>query len=331
MSKDNEVSNGAGFDAQERERLAAKVARRYYIDEVPTPELAVEFDVSRSTISRLISLARSNGSVRIEVRDPDHHQGSLSVSVSEKYGLTEVFTVLPRNPLDTSEEVARRAASEIKSLLHDDMKVGISWGSTIAAVSEYLTPVQISQAEVIQLFGAGSPVDIEVDYAVHVLERFTEAWNASPVWFPVPAFFDRGTTRDVLWEERSVQRVLAKQRSCDLAIFSVGSTTANTSNQILSSGFLDKKDTASLIKDGAVGDICSYFFDAHGSTDDIRINERSSGLDLNLLKKIPLRLCVASGRKKAEALLAALRGGYITHLIADAAILERVVELDSEK
>jgi DNA-binding transcriptional regulator LsrR (DeoR family) len=42
-------------------------------------------------------------------------------------------------------------------------------------------------------------------------------------------------------------------------------------------------------------------------------------------------LCVAAGDGKAEALLGALAGGCMTHLVADEALINRVYQLHGER
>ena len=54
---------------------------------------------------------------------------------------------------------------------------------------------------------------------------------------------------------------------------------------------------------------------------------RMIGITLEELRALPNRLCVAGGPEKVEALSAALRGGYITHLVTDAAAAASLLEV----
>jgi DNA-binding transcriptional regulator LsrR (DeoR family) len=51
----------------------------------------------------------------------------------------------------------------------------------------------------------------------------------------------------------------------------------------------------------------------------VSLNHRIVGLDPEVLKKIPLVVGVAAGALKSEAILGAVRGGYIGGLVADEA------------
>ena len=69
---------------------------------------------------------------------------------------------------------------------------------------------------------------------------------------------------------------------------------------------------------GAVGDILGYFFDAEGQViPDMKIHDELIGLTLNTLKTIPTVIGVAGGVNKAEAIAAAMKGGYINALVTD--------------
>jgi DNA-binding transcriptional regulator LsrR (DeoR family) len=121
------------------------------------------------------------------------------------------------------------------------------------------------------------------------------------------------------------------QMSCDIAVFSVGSTSADVPSRVYAGGYLRPEDRRQLQADGAIGDIATYFFRADGTAAGIRLNDRASGLPLDRLSEIPVRFCVAAGDGKTEALLGALTGGYVTHLVADEALINRVYQLHTSQ
>lgn len=308
----------------ERERLAIEVARRYYLDDEAMPDLAAAYGVSRSTISRLITLARERDWVRIEIVDPDAHEPESVHQLRERFGLTSITSVSVRPNIGDLDVVGHRAADLLGSMIGDHQTVGVAWGTTTGAVAAWLRPAPHVGVTIVQLNGAGSPADLEVDYSMDILGRFCAAWNASAVHFPVPAFFDRADTRTALWQERSIKRVLRIQRQCDVAVFSVGSTKAKPPSRVYAAGYLSAADRRELSRDGAVGDIATHFYDRNGASEQIHINQRASGLPPDALRRIPRRVCVAAGTGKVEALAGALRGGYVTDLVADSALLDGV-------
>lgn len=94
----------------DRERLAIQIARRYYIDQIQMPEIAREFDISSSTVSRLISLARHRGWVRLTINDPEEHESTTVRYLKDKFALDSFAAVPSPKAADPTEAVGRRAA-----------------------------------------------------------------------------------------------------------------------------------------------------------------------------------------------------------------------------
>ncbi|MDN6332946.1 MAG: helix-turn-helix domain-containing protein, partial [Micrococcaceae bacterium] len=60
-----------------RERDALRAAQLYYVQELTMEAIARDLGVSRSTVSRLLSLAKRNGLVKIELNPPRGRATSL--------------------------------------------------------------------------------------------------------------------------------------------------------------------------------------------------------------------------------------------------------------
>jgi DNA-binding transcriptional regulator LsrR (DeoR family) len=76
-------------------------------------------------------------------------------------------------------------------------------------------------------------------------------------------------------------------------------------------------EVAELRGVGAVGEICTRFFDIDGLPCDTSLDRRMVALDLSQLRSVPLVVGVACGRQKAAAILGAVRGGYVKSLVTD--------------
>ena len=78
---------------------------------------------------------------------------------------------------------------------------------------------------------------------------------------------------------------------------------------------------------GVVGDIATVFYRADGSSDGIALNNRSTGPSLDVIRKVPRKICVVAGASRLPSLRGALAGEYVSDLIIDdgtaAALLEQ--------
>jgi DNA-binding transcriptional regulator LsrR (DeoR family) len=82
-----------------------------------------------------------------------------------------------------------------------------------------------------------------------------------------------------------------------------------------------------LRKAGAVGDVCGWHFDIHGQPACDNFCERLVSIQREDLLSIPVRLGVAGGEGKADAILGALRSKYVNMLVIDSLTARKVLEL----
>lgn len=302
-----------------RLRLAVRAAHLYYARNETMDAIAAELGMSRSSISRLLDLARDVGLVEIRLRSLDELTAREQRTIDRRFDVTSRIVAVSAGAsmVDRQEVVARHAARFLSSVMDSNMSLGVAWGSTMGAISRHVTPRDTANAEVVQLNGAGNPNTTGIDYASEILRRFAEAFNARLQQFPVPAFFDSAETRQLMWKERSTRRVLAMQERLDIALFGVGAPFANIPSHVYIGGYLEDSDYASLQDQGVVGDVATVFYRHDGSTAGIELNLRATGPDFAVLRRIPRRICVVADQSKVPALLGALSAGLVTDLILD--------------
>ena len=334
--KDERPSSSAHSSTRESSRSrsgdALRAAQMYYLQDLTMNAIARELRTSRSTVSRLLSLARDTGLVEIQVNNPAHRAPSLENEIRRHFGV-EAHVVPVSGTVDDSEaldRVAIQAARTIGPLVDSNAIIGVAWGSTLSAVSQNLTRKSTHDSTIVQLNGAGNTQTTGIAYASEILRRFGHAYGARVEQFPVPAFFDHADTKTAMWEERSVLRILELQRRMTMAIFGVGSTNSGIPSHVYAGGYLDDSDLRMLHEQSVVGDVATMFFRADGSHRDLQINQRSTGPNLDLLRQVPRRICVVSGESKISGLRGALAAGLPTDLILDEASAHLLVEGSSD-
>ncbi len=302
-----------------RERDALRAAQLYYVQELTMEAIARDLGVSRSTVSRLLSLAKRIGLVKIELNPPRGRATSLVKELESSYGVRAhvVPTDGSLSEAEVLERVAAHGAHVVQPLISSGMTVGLAWGSTLTALSRHLVHKPTHDTVFVQLNGAANPQTTGISYASEILFRFGAAFTARVEQFPVPAFFDRAETRAAMWQERSVRRVLDTRSEIRLAVFGLGSIDAAVPSQIYRGGYVSARDAAGLRDQGVVGDVATVFYRSDGSDDSIAMNDRSTGPPLEALRRIPQRLAIVAGRGKLEAVRGALEGRLMTDLVID--------------
>jgi lsr operon transcriptional repressor len=143
---------------------------------------------------------------------------------------------------------------------------------------------------------------------------------------PSPIMASTAALAAALRAEPTIQQVLKQACDVEHALVGVGTPTADAT--LVHMGYLNATDSRGLRERGVVGDILGQFFDADGHVVDLPIHDRRIGIDLADLRRIPKVVGVAGGVHKAEAILGALRGGFLDVLVTNELAAIRLLQLD---
>lgn len=303
----------------ERNSQAYRAADLYYMRGMTTDAVAAELGTSRATVSRLLKLARESGIVQIRLNENLKPKSQLSQPLSARFkiNVNVVHTTADMSPMGRIELVSREGAKLLDSLIDHGTVVGVAWGSTVTEVAKYLPTRPLKDVVVVQLNGAGNARHTGIPYSGIILGSIAHAYNAYMVHFPVPAFFDHASTREAMWQERSIQGVLKTQQKADVALFGIGAFGGAVPSHVYSGGYFDAAEQADLRAHGVVGDMCTVLLREDGTYADLEVNARASGPSPNNLAKIKRRIAVVSGNHRLKALRGALETGAITDLVVD--------------
>ncbi len=307
---------------------ALKAARLYYYQNMTTTAIAKELNVSSSTVSRLISFARESGLVQIRIMDPTDEPNRLANAITDQFEIQTVHVVPASEIAGESEWLTRVAgytANYLNRIFDSNKVLGIAWGTTLSAIAHQLRRKNTFNAHVVQLNGAGNTFSTGIEYASQIITRFAHNFQARAHLFPVPTFFDYPTTKQAMWKEGSIKRILDLQHKADYLLYSIGTVNAGIPSHVYSGGYLNQADYQELEHHQIAGDIATVFFRKDGSFDRIPINERASGPNLEFFRQ-KHGICVVSGLAKVDGLHAALRGGLMRELIVDEPTARALVE-----
>lgn len=307
---------------------AIRVARMYYYQDMTTEAIANEMQVSRSTVSRLLSFGKQNGLIDIKIKNPNEHPQYLERKIRDAFAVKQVHVIpVPEivGEAEWLERVAQYTANYLNSIFDSNMILGIAWGTTTSAISRYLLHKTTNDSQVVQLNGAGNTQTTGIDYASEIIMRFAQNFDARAHLFPVPTFFDYAETKNALWKEGSIKRLLDLQQKADLLLYSIGAVNAGVPSHVYSGGYLEKSEYVELEREHIAGDIATVFFRENGDFRGIPFNDRASGPGLELFRK-KRGICIVSGLAKVKGLHAALKGNLMRELIVDEPTARRLVD-----
>ncbi|HEU5419282.1 MAG TPA: sugar-binding transcriptional regulator [Streptosporangiaceae bacterium] len=323
MKQDRSPDTGRS-DAEE---LLLRVAWFYYKDELTQDEIAKRLSVSRASVGRMLDRARRVGLVSINLNADHLDAFEVSSRLRQTFGLAEAL-VVPDHKIEPADHHALNArlgvggAQFMSTHLRPGGSLGVGWGETVSRVIGATNFGAVGPVHMVTLTGG---VD---GYLQTILssktESVTEQEATTATIIPSPIVASTALLAAALKTEPTIQQVLKEACAVEQAIVGVGAPTADAS--LVQIGYLAADEMRELRERGVVGDILGQFYDAAGQVVDLPIHERRIGVELSDLATIPKVVGVAGGLHKLEAILGALRGGYLDVLVTNELVALRLLK-----
>lgn len=309
-------------------RLITKVARLYYEHNMRQAEIAEFLGLSQPTVSRLLKRAQVLRIVRTIVSPPNGVYTELEERLAAAYNLKDV--VVADAMLDDDEMILRdigsAAAYYLETTLRSNEVIGISsWSATLLAMVDAMRDIPgVRRVRVVQILGGiGNPA--AETHATRLVSRLAQLVHGEAVYLPAPGVVGSAESLKVILSDPFVQATVRLMDEVTLALVGIGEV--KPSSLLARSGnVFTEKELEDLRAMGAVGDILLRFFDHKGHPVDSPFEKRVVGMSLEQLKRVHRAIGVAGGKRKVEAIRAALKGKLINVLITDRFTATRLLE-----
>ena len=286
----------------------------YHHDSLNQGQIAKIMGVSRASVVKYLRQAREQHIVVVTVQPQIVARTELSQALKERFRLDGALVVPDDGGNgDVRERVAEAGAQLLLQELRPRDVLGVAWGRTVLALSKALPRVTMPEVTVVQILGSRS--SDEGFSAEQCISNIGARLGARCVNIFAPAVLSQAGLCEMLLEEPLLKEQFTRVRSCNRLL--LGVCTVQRNSLIYDTGLVSAEVSAEYVARGAVGVISGRFFDAQGRPVLGESDERMLGLTLEEISRVPKRLTVAGGPEKAEAILGALRGGYITDLVMD--------------
>lgn len=319
-SPDNDNETSDNLD------LMVQVAEKYYIDQLTQAQIAEMYNISRSTISRLLSRARDEGIVRIQIVRPQVRQAALERRLCAQFGLAEAVVIAAQQWPAQADEARRlvgaQAAPFVDALIKPGMVVGVGRGRTLAELAYGLSRVASSRRiTLVQLLG-----DIDVQHSLtrgaEITRALCEAYGGTAWFLNAPALTRDRQLAHLLMQSSNIRQVSEWYNRLDLAMVGIG---ALHNSPLVLAGLLTEPEIQRLADAGAVGDICGHFYTIDGALVDNAYPGVSIGISWEQLRACPQRIVIATGPEKVAPILGLLRVRMIDVLVTDERTAEHVL------
>lgn len=317
------------------DRFIIKVVEMYYKQGLSQVDIGKRLNVSRTTISRALTRARKEGYVEIKINYPEGTVISKEEMLEKKYNLKEAAIACTQEGEDIGDEVAFYASDYLLRILKNHMTVAMTRGETIYKMISCLEKdvrlkfLKLKDLKIVTLMAttnipANADRRTRLAYSNYLIEETARALNGSSFQMFAPQYVDSPEAKKFFLNERSVKEVITMAGNADVALVGIGTVDENSA--MVRADLLSKESFEELKRQGGQGEILSHIIDADGNQLDCDLEDRLISLELEDLKKIPIRVGVAYGIHKKDAILAALKKNYINVLITDDKVAEYLLE-----
>lgn len=302
-----------------------RVAYYYYKVGLTQEAIAKRMQMSRQRVNRIVSACVKLGIVKISVEGLEQCYLELETSLEQKYGIREVRIVENELEEDLIQDLGMEAARYLKSIVNDGDVLGVTRGRTTSAMVKNMSPARAEHKDITitQLIGSTREMgnEIGVDKIVYQL---AEKLNAKESVLYAPVIVHKPEMKNAFMTDPYFLDTYETIKKCDVAIVGIG--TAHSQWKHMISLFDENDEEQTKWAKDVVGEVCTHFFDKNGNEIDPPFRNRIISIESEDYKKIPVKIGIAGGEGKTEAISASMKGGYINVLITDEKTARKLME-----
>ena len=298
------------------EALMAKVSWYYYYEELTQQQISERLGMSRMRVVKLLDKARRTGVIRFHLREGSQGRMELEKQLIQTFSLSDAFIVpAGADKSRCNENIAEAASMYLSERIRSDTVINIGYGDTLSRVLNNLATLAEQTISCVSLTGGVS---------CYLPDARSNVFNARLHLMPAPLLASSAEMAQAMRREDSVQEIARMIPLSHLTLVGIGSM--DESATIFHTGILNANDMLYLRMRGAAGDLLSHFLTRDGKLIESPVEERLIGASLDTLRSLDNVIGIAAGTVKAEAIRAALLGGYLDTLITDEETALRILQ-----
>ncbi|RDW21330.1 sugar-binding protein [Oceanobacillus arenosus] len=300
--------------------ITVKVAWKYYHEGLTQTDIAKALNLSRMKVIKYLEFARSNNIIQFKIDLEQISEKDLQAKLIKKYNLDDIYIVPSANE-DSVDSITIAAAQYIEDRITSDTMINVGYGE---AVSRTLGRLHISTKYKVTFVSLSGGVKFYMPTAIDQSSDYYTNPNYNHYILPSPLMVSTDSLRSNLIHEKPIKDILEMIPYSNLTVIGIGAL--NEKATLVKEGLVSLREMEIFKSYGAVGDLLSQFYDINGSVLDLKLHNRIVSTEIPLLKTLNNVVAVAGGIDKKEAIIGALKGGYINILITDENVARSLLE-----
>jgi len=294
---------------------AARAGWLYYVAGMTQDQIARELGVSRQRAQRLVSRAMTEGLIHVRIEHPIAACLELEQALTDRFGLIRA-RVAPGlgQGADTVRAIAPSAAQELERFLSmpDPMVIALGTGRALRGMVDAMTTMDAPQHRLVSMIGNIAP-DGSASF-FDVIMRIADKVRAPHYPMPMPVISSSLQEFAAFTALAPIARVRELAQRADVIFVGVGQMGDDA--PLLADGFITPAELAALQKQGAVGEVAGWVFDAEGRYLESPDTTRNGGVQIVPRLARPA-IGVAAGASKVPPIRAALKAGILNGIVTD--------------
>lgn len=296
-------------------RILIKVASMYYLEHMKQNDIAKKFGVERTTISKYLKRALDKGIVTITVANEKFED--LEAAMEKRFGLKECF-IVPKSYdlLAVKQSMGLAGLQLLRRIVSNNLVIGLAWGTSIRELTRYAENSKLPKIDSDFIPLDGGPENIDSEYHVNTLcYELAKAFGGRCHYIYAPAITRTAEIRNAIVQDSNYEKISAFWENLNIGIVGIGAPVK--SSNLIWMGEFGKQAIESLRTTGAVGEICSIFYDKNGREVQTDFSDRIIAVGLDKLRNLNYSIGMATSREKVMSIIGACKGQLINVLITD--------------
>lgn len=299
-----------------QKELMADVALLYYKKGFTQQEIANRLQLTRQTVSKLLTAALNEQIVEITIHNPRTERKALETQLNAVYGIKAIVCSVSKKNDELRKLATTQAAVQylLRIIEKENLRIAISWGRSVQAIIQNFPNTLTKGHTIFPMFGATEheqsyflPNELVREFAVKLGAK------AKFAWFPYQ--LENEQDFHLFQHTHYFQRMQQEWNNLDIALMGIGN---DQGFQLLNPNFKKNDQTKKII-----GDVATHFFTREGIL--VPSSEYTLRISEEQLKNVKEKIAVAYGDDKIQAIYGAIRAGFVNTLITDEYIAKQLL------
>lgn len=303
------------YKDHKKQDLAARVAWLYYVAGKTQLEIANILGISRQVAQRLLSTAKEQGLVNVNITHPIGECLELAQSLMDKYQL-DLVRVIPSSGADQQsiDDMIAQEGAEVMGLYINRATpqiIGIGSGKTLRHIIDALpqsnSPQHISVSLIGAIAGDGSATRYDVPL------RLAEKISCKYYIIPAPLYADSPQDKVFWCQHRAYQIVKDKALQANVVFVGIGDVALGC--PLNAEQFITDQQVEQLTQLGAVAELLGHFIDQEGQLIESEFSLITTSIQL--AARTSNVIAFAAREHRYRSIKAVLKGRWLKGLVTD--------------